>query len=93
MAGAPDAPDLTETVQNFAINSGALALLVFLLLRDRQKANQQLKTIEREEVLAKLEVSPTPSHNHWSQTLPLCPKILCPIARHFNHFALLTRML
>jgi hypothetical protein len=56
MVGVPDAPDLSETVQNFAVNSGALALLVFLLLRDRQKANRELKVIEREEMLAKLEV-------------------------------------
>jgi len=69
LKGAPDAPDLTETVQNFAINSGALALLVFLLLRDRQKANQQLKTIEREEVLAKLEVQVNGSRTVTVQTL------------------------
>lgn len=69
LKGVPDAPDLSETVQNFAVNSGALALLVFLLLRDRQKANRELKVIEREEMLAKLEVQVNGSRTVTVQTL------------------------
>uniref|UniRef100_A0A061RBA2 Uncharacterized protein n=1 Tax=Tetraselmis sp. GSL018 TaxID=582737 RepID=A0A061RBA2_9CHLO len=54
--GGEGAPDLQQTLQNFGINAGALALLVFLLARDQRRKKRELGVIEREERLAKLQV-------------------------------------
>ncbi|GFH31856.1 acetylglucosaminyltransferase, partial [Haematococcus lacustris] len=51
--GGPDAPDLTETLQNFGINSVAVAILGFLVYRDsKQKAD---RITDREETLGRLQ--------------------------------------
>ena len=55
-AGGDGAPDLTETLQNFAINSAAFALLSFLFVRDIQSQDRDQRTIQREEMLGRLQV-------------------------------------
>lgn len=56
MAGGEGAPDLQETLQNFAINSAAVAVFGFIFNRDINKQRSDKATIEREESLARLQV-------------------------------------
>lgn len=55
-AGGEGAPDLQETVQNFGINSAALAVLGFFVYRDVAAARRDQAVVEREEALARLQV-------------------------------------
>jgi tetratricopeptide (TPR) repeat protein len=55
--GGDGAPDLQESIQNFAINSGALALFIFLLIRDFKGQGKDQIIVEREEKLANLQVN------------------------------------
>lgn len=64
--GGDGAPDLQESIQNFAINSGALALFIFLLLRDFKGQGKDQIIVEREEKLATLQVNLGPG-----RTVPL----------------------
>ena len=59
-AGGEGAPDLQESVQNFGINSAALAVLSFLLWRDFSKERADIQTASREEGLARLQVRARP---------------------------------
>ncbi|GAX77479.1 hypothetical protein CEUSTIGMA_g4923.t1 [Chlamydomonas eustigma] len=54
--GGEGAPDLTETLQNFAINSAVLAVLGVLLYRDAQAKQRALQVSDREELLSRLQV-------------------------------------
>lgn len=60
--GAPLLPlcagdgDLTQSLQNFAINSAALAIFGFLVYRDWSKEQADQQQIKREEELGKLQV-------------------------------------
>lgn len=56
-AGGPDAPDVTESVQNLAINVTALTALLFFLKRDLDNKEKDLKRADREEALSRLQVS------------------------------------
>jgi hypothetical protein len=60
-AGGDGAPDLTETLQNFVINSAAFALLSFLFVRDIQSQDRDQRTIQREEMLGRLQVTWLPT--------------------------------
>ncbi|KAI7840112.1 hypothetical protein COHA_006153 [Chlorella ohadii] len=51
------APDLQETLQNFGINSAALAVLGFFVYRDVAAQRRDQAVIEREESLGRLLVS------------------------------------
>lgn len=64
--GGEGAPDLQESIQNFAINSGALALFIFLLVRDFSGQSKDQIIVEREEKLAELQVKLGPG-----RTVPL----------------------
>jgi tetratricopeptide (TPR) repeat protein len=64
--GGDGAPDLQESVQNFAINSTALALFIFLLVRDFKGQGKDQLIVEREEKLAALQVNLGPG-----RTVPL----------------------
>ncbi|KAL4422500.1 hypothetical protein ABPG75_008697 [Micractinium tetrahymenae] len=57
LQGGEGAPDLQETVQNFGINSAALAVLGFFVYRDVATARRDQAVVEREEALARLQVS------------------------------------
>lgn len=57
LQGGEGAPELAETVQNFGINSGVLALLLFLLWRDLQTKSRDEKVTEREEEMGRLLLS------------------------------------
>ncbi|KAJ9527361.1 hypothetical protein QJQ45_025630 [Haematococcus lacustris] len=54
--GGPDAPDLTETLQNFGINSVAVAILGFLVYRDVQSKQKADHITDREETLGRLQL-------------------------------------
>jgi len=64
--GGDGAPDLQESIQNFAINSGALALFIFLLIRDFKGQGKDQVIVKREEKLATLRVNLGPK-----RTVPL----------------------
>ena len=55
-AGGEGAPDLQETVQNFGINSAALAVLGFFVYRDVSAQARDQAVIKREEALGRLQV-------------------------------------
>lgn len=55
--GGEGAPELQETLQNFAINSGVLAVLGFFLLRDLAANEKDKEVVQREEALAALQLS------------------------------------
>lgn len=57
LQGGEGAPDLQETVQNFGINSAALGVLGFFVYRDVSAARRDQAVVEREEALARLQVS------------------------------------
>lgn len=48
--------DLTQSLQNFAINSAALTIFGFLVYRDWSKEQVDQQQIKREEELGKLQV-------------------------------------
>eukprot|EP00199_Chlamydomonas_sp_CCMP681_P000535 CAMPEP_0119113798 /NCGR_PEP_ID=MMETSP1180-20130426/45215_1 /TAXON_ID=3052 ORGANISM="Chlamydomonas cf sp, Strain CCMP681" /NCGR_SAMPLE_ID=MMETSP1180 /ASSEMBLY_ACC=CAM_ASM_000741 /LENGTH=471 /DNA_ID=CAMNT_0007102049 /DNA_START=9 /DNA_END=1424 /DNA_ORIENTATION=- len=54
--GGEGAPDLQESVQNFAINSTAVVLLGWLVDRDLQSKQKVVRVTEREEVLGRLQI-------------------------------------
>ncbi|KAK9816632.1 hypothetical protein WJX72_003075 [[Myrmecia] bisecta] len=56
LKGGEGAPDLTETLKNFTINSGAVAVLGFVLYRDIQGGSRDKQVVEREESLARLQI-------------------------------------
>jgi hypothetical protein len=56
LRGGEGAPPLTESLTNLAVNSGALAVLVFLLLRDLAGRERDLRVTQREEGLGRLLV-------------------------------------
>lgn len=55
-AGGEGAPELQESVQNFGINVGALAVLSYFLYRDVKTREVDLKSSRREEALGRLQV-------------------------------------
>lgn len=55
-AGGEGAPDLTESLQNLAINSTAVVVLGALLYRDFAGKQKALKVTDREESLSRLQV-------------------------------------
>ncbi|PRW20574.1 LOW PSII ACCUMULATION chloroplastic [Chlorella sorokiniana] len=57
LAGGEGAPDLQETLQNFGVNSAALAVLGFFVYRDVAAQRRDQAVIEREESLGRLLVS------------------------------------
>lgn len=54
--GGEGAPDLTESLQNFGINSAVLAVLGAVLYRDAQSKQKSLQVTDREELLSRLQV-------------------------------------
>ena len=56
-AGGPGAPDLNESLINFAINSAALAALSWVFARDLRSQSRDRRVVEREEALARLQVT------------------------------------
>jgi hypothetical protein len=54
--GGEGAPDLTESLLNFAINSAVLGVLGVLLYRDAQAKQRALQVSDREELLSRLQV-------------------------------------
>jgi hypothetical protein len=54
--GGEDAPDLGETLKNLGINVAAVAALTFFFLRDLKSSQSQLKTVQVEETMGKLQV-------------------------------------
>jgi tetratricopeptide (TPR) repeat protein len=64
--GGDGAPDLQESIQNFAINSAAVTLFIFLLVRDFKGQGKDQLIVEREEKLAALQVNLGPG-----RTVPL----------------------
>eukprot|EP00879_Flechtneria_rotunda_P008535 GHRR01008942.1.p1 GENE.GHRR01008942.1~~GHRR01008942.1.p1 ORF type:complete len:328 (+),score=78.40 GHRR01008942.1:90-1073(+) len=54
--GGEGAPDLTETLTNLGINSTALAVLGFLVLRDLQARDKEMRVTRREEELGRLQI-------------------------------------
>ncbi|KIY97927.1 hypothetical protein MNEG_10037 [Monoraphidium neglectum] len=56
LRGGPDAPPLTESLTNLGVNSAALAILVFLLVRDLRGKEADEKVTSREEALSRLLV-------------------------------------
>lgn len=56
-AGGPGAPDLNESLTNFAINSAALAALSWVFARDLRSQSRDRRVVEREEALARLQVT------------------------------------
>lgn len=70
-AGGDEAPDLTETLKNLAINGAAVAALGWIVRRDLTTSDRDKKVVVREESLARLQVS--------SHVLPLAmPTLACP---------------
>lgn len=69
-AGGEGAPDLQETVQNFGINSAALAVLGFFVYRDVSAARRDQAVVEREEALARLQVQTGCHRLHLPACLP-----------------------
>ena len=61
-AGGEGAPELNETLLNVGINSAALAVLGFFLLRDLRGQQSDRKIVEREESLARLQVRCSLAH-------------------------------
>lgn len=55
-AGGEGAPDLTETLKNFTINSAAFALLSWLFVRDFRAFEKDKLVVNREEALGRLLV-------------------------------------
>ena len=56
VSGAPNAPDVTETLTNAGINVAAVAILGTVVYRDVQGAKRDRQLVEREETLATLQV-------------------------------------
>lgn len=56
LQGGENAPDVTDSAQNFGINAAALALLGYLLYRDITSQRRDQQIVEREEDLAALQV-------------------------------------
>ncbi|KAG2498001.1 hypothetical protein HYH03_004260 [Edaphochlamys debaryana] len=56
LQGGPGAPELTESLTNFGINSAAVAVLSFLLYRDISSKQQAVKITTREELLGRLQI-------------------------------------
>ncbi|MEW5305795.1 MAG: hypothetical protein WDW36_008313 [Sanguina aurantia] len=54
--GGPGAPELQETLQNFGINSSAVAVLGFLLWRDISSKEKAISVTTREELLGILQL-------------------------------------
>ena len=54
--GGDGAPELEETLKNFAINSAAVTVLGIILNRDLKKQRADKSVIEREESLSRLQV-------------------------------------
>jgi len=54
--GGEGAPDMTESLTNFGINSGVLALAGVLLYRDSKAKERSLEVTDREELLSRLQV-------------------------------------
>ena len=54
--GGESAPDLTESLTNFGINSGVLALAGVLLYRDSKAKERLVEVTDREELLSRLQV-------------------------------------
>lgn len=52
------APELTESLANFSINAGALALFSWLFSRDFRAAERDRRVVDREEDLGRLLVQP-----------------------------------
>lgn len=59
-AGGDDAPELTETLTNLAINGAAVAVLGWVVRRDLTTSDRDKKVVVREESLARLQVSSCP---------------------------------
>jgi hypothetical protein len=57
LQGGEGAPDLTESLKNFAINSAAVAILGFVFFRDLKAAGADKRTVEAEEALGRLQVA------------------------------------
>lgn len=57
-AGGEGAPELTESLANFSINAGALALFSWLFSRDFRAAERDRRVVDREEDLGRLLVQP-----------------------------------
>ena len=56
LQGGEGAPDLNESLKNFAINSAAVAVLGFIFLRDLKAAGTDKRAVEAEEALGRLQV-------------------------------------
>lgn len=56
LKGGEGAPDLQESIQNFAINASSLAILSFFLIRDIREDQKTRQTIIREEQLSDLQI-------------------------------------
>lgn len=56
LQGGEGAPDLTESVTNFAINSGVLAVVSALLYRESKAKAKSVEVTDREELLSRLQV-------------------------------------
>ncbi len=57
MSGKEDAPELTKTLQNLAINGAVLGGSAFFLARDLQGSERDQTVAEKEEALAKLQIA------------------------------------
>jgi len=56
LQGGEGAPDVAETVQNFAVNAVAVVVLGALVYRDVQSKAKTVKVTEREELLGRLQI-------------------------------------
>lgn len=56
LPGGEGAPDLTESVTNFFVNSIVLAIISVILKRDLDAKQKALKVTDREELLSRLQV-------------------------------------
>ena len=68
LQGGEGAPDLTESVTNFAINSTVLALVSVLLYRESKAKAKSVEVTDREELLSRLQVRvcATKCLAHWA---------------------------
>lgn len=58
--GGPDAPPLTESLTNLAVNATALAVLTFFLIRDLKGKEADVAVTGREEALSRLLIRLSP---------------------------------
>lgn len=74
-AAAAGDGDLQESLINFSINAAALAVFGFLVYRDYSKQQQDIRQIEREEALGRLQVL----HRHRNRVLPQLQPCTAPM--------------